>query len=453
MQIPEVFVESIQNATGFDKTSFLQAHQVAQVPVSVRLNPFKTTQQFIDNQPVEWSKYGRYLSQRPSFTLDPLFHAGAYYVQEASSMFLERALQTVLNFKNTVKILDLCAAPGGKSTLINSLLSEDSLLVSNEVIKARSSVLADNLTKWGQPNCVVSNNDPVTFGENLPAFFDCVVIDAPCSGSGLFRKDPEAINEWSIEAVEMCAQRQKRIIADVWDTLAERGYLVYSTCSYSETENEDMLDWIADNFEVQSVAIDIEGLGVVETQSTQHKAFGYRFYPDKITGEGFFLAIFKKLEQIPKFNARPFRFKPNKHFKNEETILKNYIKDLDKYHWTLLGDDSLLLPKELYSDYEILSRNLYLRKAGIRLGQLTAKELIPAHDLAMANVLTDKVQTYELNLEEALLYLRRDELRIDSSLRGWTLMTYQGLGLGWAKILPNRLNNYYPKELRILQEI
>ena len=181
--------------------------------------------------------------QRPSFTFDPLFHAGTYYVQEASSMFLEQALKQSVDLSQPLRVLDLCAAPGGKSTLLQSLLNKESLLVSNDVIKSRAAILEENIVKWGAANVVVTNNDPAHFAR-LENYFDAIVIDAPCSGSGLFRRDPEAINEWSENNVQLCSQRQQRIVADVWPALKQNGILIYSTCSYSAEEDEAILDWM-----------------------------------------------------------------------------------------------------------------------------------------------------------------------------------------------------------------
>ena len=243
---------------------------------------------------VQWSSNGFYLQKRPSFTLDPLFHAGAYYVQEASSMFLEEALKQTVDLSQPIKILDLCAAPGGKSTLIQSVINNESLLVSNEVIKTRVNILSENITKWGAANVIVTNNDAKDF-QRLPNYFDVIVVDAPCSGSGLFRKDREAISEWSEQNVHLCSQRQQRILADVLPALKEDGVLIYSTCSYSEEEDEQIADWLVEEFKVQSLKFKVEEeWGIVETQSSKQNASGYRFYPDKVKGEGFFIAVFKK---------------------------------------------------------------------------------------------------------------------------------------------------------------
>ncbi len=448
---PPHFLASIGKATGFDETSFVQVHELP-APTSIRLNPAKPIGQFDKDEPVAWCSEGRYLAERPVFTLDPLFQAGSYYVQEASSMFLSEILKQTLDLTDELKVLDLCAAPGGKSTLIGSLISKDSLLVANEVIKNRSSILADNLTRWGLLNAFVTNNDPSHFSR-LEGYFDVMVVDAPCSGSGLFRKDPKAMNEWSLNNVVMCAQRQKRILADAWDTLKEDGLLIYSTCSYSVEENEDILDWIFDTFEVESRSIKTSNnSGIVQTQSPTNQAFGYRFYPDKVQGEGFFTAVIQKKEG----SNYPFRgFKPQrtKDFKAEKEILSRWLTNAEEVTWTAKNGDYFLLNPKHLDHFLLLQKQFYFRKAGVRLGQFQGKDLIPDHELAMSTVLKNEIPSITLNEQQALKYLKKEEIEIDYSVKGWQLVTYEKFGLGWIKVMPNRYNNYLPKEWRILMEI
>ncbi|MEX2233333.1 MAG: RsmB/NOP family class I SAM-dependent RNA methyltransferase, partial [Cyclobacteriaceae bacterium] len=246
--LPVKFEESIHRKLGGALPGFLKSLQEPP-PVSIRIHPVKSQHQIADER-VPWSKYGEYLPTRPQFTLDPLFHAGSYYVQEASSMFLEQALKQSVNLDQSLNVLDLCAAPGGKSTHLLSLLNRDSLLVSNEAIRSRASILSENIQKWGYPNTIVTNNDPADF-RKLKGFFDVIVIDAPCSGEGLFRKNPDAMDEWSPENVQLCAGRQKRILSDAWDSLRENGVLIYCTCTYNESENEDNLRWLQENYSVE----------------------------------------------------------------------------------------------------------------------------------------------------------------------------------------------------------
>ncbi|MGJ1316761.1 methyltransferase RsmF C-terminal domain-like protein, partial [Sphingobacterium multivorum] len=218
-----------------------------------------------------------------------------YYPQDASSMFIDHIIRSLKLNERSVRALDLCAAPGGKSTLLNSSLHPESLLVANEIIKTRVTVLQDNLMKWGNANTVTTNNDPAAFNR-LPGYFDLMVVDAPCSGSGMFRKDTDAIDEWSEANVKLCSERQQRILAESLATLNKGGYLFYSTCSYSPEENEDIVDWLLDSGDFESIEIAIEEhWGIDHTSSNKHRAHGYRFYPHKLGGEGFFIAVLKKI--------------------------------------------------------------------------------------------------------------------------------------------------------------
>src|SRR5574344_2855112 len=237
MNLPEKFSSYTAELFGKESyESFLRALE-EDAPVSVRLNPVKSFG-FQEEGKVPWCEQGYYLSERPTFTFDPLFHSGCYYVQEASSMFLDAVLRHYVS--RPVRMLDLCAAPGGKSTLACSALPEGSLLVANELIRSRAQILSENLIKWGYPNCIATNNDPKDFSF-LRGFFDLIIVDAPCSGEGMFRKDANALQEWSPENVDLCSKRQLRILYDIWDCLAPEGTLIYSTCTFNERENEDVV--------------------------------------------------------------------------------------------------------------------------------------------------------------------------------------------------------------------
>src|SRR5436190_23182745 len=255
--LPEKLLASLEGIKGFNKEAFEKVHSSGEQITSIRINPFKSSAEKLIHdsrltihENIPWCEHGYYLKERPSFTFDPLFHAGCYYVQEASSMFLEQALKQTVDLSKPLRVLDLCAAPGGKSTHIQSLISPGSLLVSNEVIKSRCNILKDNIIKWGCNNVVVTNNDPKDFAR-LENYFDVIVVDAPCSGSGLFRRDEEAIGEWSENNVQLCSQRQQRIIADVWPALKKEGILIYSTCSYSKDEDENIIKWMDATFNIQ----------------------------------------------------------------------------------------------------------------------------------------------------------------------------------------------------------
>ena len=459
MTLPKSLVQSLQNIPGFDKEAFEKVHASGEQITSVRLNPKKmfNVQSSIFNAQLEkvpWNDYGYYLPQRPSFITDPLIHAGAYYVQEASSMFLEEALKQTVDLSRPIKILDLCAAPGGKSTLIQSIISDSSLLVSNEVIKIRASILSENITKWGATNVVVTNNDPKDF-QRLDNYFDVIIVDAPCSGSGLFRKDPEAINEWSEQNVQLCHQRQQRILVDALPSLRDGGVLIYSTCSYSKDEDEDICDWLINDCHLASIKYFLHpDWNIVETISAQHNAYGYRFYPDKLKGEGFFIAAFKKSNMGVSIDRRAgkARNKTEKISDKEFEIIKPLLKNPQDFSFIKLKDEVLAIPAQFADELAILQSALYIKKAGIKLGTIIRDQLVPDHELALSTIIAYSIPTVAVDKETALKYLRKEEIKLDVVEKGWVLLTYQQLPIGWVKILPNRVNNYYPKEWRILHK-
>jgi hypothetical protein len=303
-------------------------------------------------------------------------------------MFLAHALKKTVDPLQKIRVLDLCAAPGGKSTLLQSLISPDSLLLSNEVIKSRVPVLHQNMTKWGCANGIISNNDPAHFRQ-LPGFFDLMLIDAPCSGSGLFRKDPEAVKEWSPDLVKLCSQRQQRILADAWSCLKENGFLIYSTCSYSKEENEDMLDLICRDHPCQSISLSPDpAWNIVETLSEQAGAYGYRFYPDRLSGEGFFLAVIQKkqsgenvTENYDSIRGKKTKSNPASVSRQAGLQVNTWIKE-GSLQYLSIGESIHGLPVELLNDFEILKNRLYLKKAGIRLGKAGENDWIPDHELA-----------------------------------------------------------------------
>ncbi|MCW3119240.1 MAG: hypothetical protein JWM28_3322 [Chitinophagaceae bacterium] len=474
MQLPEALLNSLAGIEGFDKETFERVHASGEQVTSVRFNPSKLPigpdelpvreihlpvgsgsspgnyRVPIDAR-VPWTSYGYYLSKRPSFTFDPFFHAGCYYVQEASSMFLEQALKQTVDLSQPLRVLDLCAAPGGKTTHIQSLLTRDSLLVSNEVIKSRANILKDNSIKWGCDNVVITNNDPKDFSR-LPGYFDVIVIDAPCSGSGLFRRDEEAIDEWSINNVALCSQRQQRILADSWPSLKEGGVLIYSTCSYSKKEDEEMLDWIHDQLPVANCPLSMDkDWGIIETVSDKHKASGYRFWPYNVKGEGFFLSCFRKTEGEGKFSSHS-KYKPELANKKETTLIQKWIPG-DRHLFIQKNNLVYAIPQLLAEDVTILLTTLRVQYSGIIVGEIFHDALAPAHSLAMSGLVNETIPRTELDYEAAIQYLKRKEFTSSSKETGWALVTYQGYNLGWVKVLTNRTNNYYPKELRILKDL
>lgn len=456
-QLPPGLLASLQSAKGFDENAFREVHQSGEQVTSVRFNPGKTfNKQFsIFNtllEKVQWSSAGYYLPERPSFTSDPFFHAGTYYVQEASSMFLEEAIKQTCGLSKPLRVLDLCAAPGGKSTLIQSVISAESLLVSNEVIKTRVNILTENISKWGAANVVVTNNDPGDF-QKLGSFFDLIVVDAPCSGSGLFRKDPEAIAEWGLQNVALCSQRQQRILADILPSLKPGGILIYSTCSYSMDEDEVICDWLLADPDQQLSPLRLQvkdEWGIVETFSEKNNAYGYRFYPDKLKGEGFFIAAFRKEGEAGNEIKTKTRFEPAS--KKEMDILAPWFRDMNGLAIIKWQDEFIVIPASLLNDIAIIQSALYIKKAGVKAGAIMKQELVPDHEFAMSSLPGVDVPSIHMDDVTALQYLRRNDIQIDSNLKGWALVKFETVSLGWVKILPNRINNYYPKSWRILNK-
>ena len=480
-------MNSLRDVPGFDPEAFEKVHASGQQVTSIRINPLKAS--MVNGVPiaigrsitnvthdsrltnviaseakqhdsqsslraersntthelVPWTQFGYYLNQRPSFTFDPLFHAGCYYVQEASSMFLEQTLKQTVDLSKPLRILDLSAAPGGKSTHIQSLISKESLLVSNEVIRSRANILKDNIIKWGCENVMVTNNDPKDFAK-LENYFDVIVVDAPCSGSGLFRREPEAIVEWSENNVALCSQRQQRILADVMPALKKDGVLIYSTCSYSKEEDEIISRWLTQTLPVAYCPLHID-----ENWRITQSENGYRFWPDKVKGEGFFICCFKKLEGEEVEVKGKVKAGIETVTRKEKEVIEKWVR-MGGFAFVKNENTIYAWPDSLVSDMNFILSRLRVIYSGVRVGEIMRDKLVPDHALAMSGIVNDSINRVNVNYEQAIQYLQRKELKIDSSSTGWKLVTYSGHSLGWINVLPNRINNYYPKELRILKD-
>ena len=442
--IPPSLLTGLNKLEHFNAQDFIKVHDEGNPPVSLRINPLKKVEpDFELTKKVPWCEHGFYLDKRPYFTHEPLFHAGTYYVQEAGSMFIERALKSVLDFTKNLKVLDVCASPGGKSTLINSLLNEESLLVANELIKSRSDVLAQNLSKWGSNNTIVTNSETSRFSD-LDSFFDCLVVDAPCSGSGLFRKQPEAIYEWSEENVNACGLRQKEILENVLPSLKPGGILVYSTCSYSVEENETIAEWLKENFGMEYVPISIEkDWGIVESN------YGYRFYPHLTESEGFFCSVFRKkgdAEEPEKYN---FKTQSNLS-KTEYDLISPFVKSTAPI-LVKKNNRFYFLNKAAYDFLNRFEKQFYFKKAGVLMGEIKGKDFLPSHELALSVNLGDAAQGIDLDKENALRYLKKENFSYTGNEKGLVLIKYKNQGIGWAKVLNNRINNYLPNDWRVLR--
>lgn len=468
MELPVSFVDYTRSLLGDAEYGRLSEALSAEQPVSIRLNEAKYP---VASSPlsgdgscrVPWTSAGFYLSRRPTFTFDPLFHAGCYYVQEASSMFVEQALRQYMSTAPVVA-LDLCAAPGGKSTHVRSLLPEGSLLVANEVIRNRSQILAENLTKWGHPDVVVTNNDPADFAP-LTSFFDVILTDVPCSGEGMFRKDPVAVSEWSPENVDVCWQRQRRILSDIWPCLKPGGLLVYSTCTYNTKEDEENIRWMRDTFGAEILPLDIPADWNITGNLLAGEDFSvYRFLPHRTRGEGFFLALLRKPEQEEEGLEENFQSSRRKSAtscgkkkqasaisKEQLAFVRRWLLSPDDYELSVVGTSVTAFPKAYLSELSSLQQSLRVIQSGVSLAEAKGKDLIPHHALAMSCLLcTDAFSREEVAYEQAIAYLRKEAIVLSAAApRGYVLLTYKDVPLGFVKNIGNRANNLYPQEWRI----
>lgn len=415
--------------------------------VSIRRNPKKSNTHIPDGEPIPWCAHGRYLPCRIPFTLDPVFHAGAYYVQEASSMFLEQLITHAVDIAQPLTILDLCAAPGGKSTHLLSLLPHTSFLVANESIRSRVDALVETLTKWGYPNHAITCADPQAF-ERLPGFFDVLVVDAPCSGEGLFRKDPDATREWSSGNVLHCAARQQRILTAAWPALKEDGVLIYSTCTLNRKENEENLQWMRDTFGVSFIDIHVDPSTGIEKIS-DGSIIGYRFFPHRVRGEGFFIAAMRKHESSggPQRNTR-FRLKPPTGALQKD--LASWVAtDVSPFFFEHPDGMIRLIPEQVRTDAERLVDTIGVVAVGTAVASVKQQKLIPEHALAMSVVNNHPFPVTDLTAEDALRYLRREPILTSPAHKGFGGVSFHGLPLGWVNVLQNRINNSYPSAWRI----
>ena len=455
MNLPQSFVERTRQLLGDEQYPLFEQALGTEVPVSIRPNRMKCNLP-VAGEPVPWAPSGVYLEKRPTFTFDPLFHAGCYYVQEASSMFVERVLREYV--QEPVVMLDLCAAPGGKSTLCRSALPEGSLLVANEVMRNRSQILAENLMKWGHPEVVVTNNDPADFTD-LTHLFDVILTDVPCSGEGMFRKDQVAVDEWSLENVDICWQRQRRILSDIWPALKPGGLLIYSTCTFNREEDEDNVAWIARELGADMLEVPVEEAWGITGNLIGDSFPVYRFLPHKVKGEGFFLAVLRKhAGEVETVEPRAEKKKKGgKDVKGKAPQLsvpkeaKDWLQIPGDYQLTINGTNVQAFPKSHETVYTLLQQYVKVIHAGITLGEMKGKDLIPHHSLAMSTALAnDAFPKAEVTYEQAIAYLRKESLVLDAGIpRGYVLLTYQNIPLGFMKNIGNRANNLYPQEWRI----
>ena len=444
MELNGKFVERTRALFGEERYGrFVQALETEPV-VSIRFNGRKMEADSSLNA-VPWASAGRYLGARPVFTADPLFHAGCYYVQEASSMFVEQVVRQYLD--RPVRALDLCAAPGGKSTLLLSLLPQGSMLVSNEPVPLRAQILAENVTKWGNAASLVTRNEPADFAP-FRNFFDFILVDAPCSGEGMFRKDSYAVEQWSVSNVEQCAKRQREIVADIWESLRPGGLMVYSTCTFNREENEDCVEWIASELGAEVLKLEISDEWNITGSLTTEGLPVYRFIPGYTAGEGLFLAVLRKdgsstvmQPKAPRMQLAPAKLKSE---------VAKWIAAPGDFDFVMQGDTVIAMPKEHTAAMLALQQKLKVLYMALPLAEVKNNKILPLHALAMSTELVAHAfNTVELEREKALAYLHREALLFADAPVGHLLLTYKGTPIGFVKNIGNRANNLYPAEWRI----
>jgi NOL1/NOP2/sun family putative RNA methylase len=446
--LPLDFIRRLELQMGPESDVFMNA--LSNDPVlSVRLNALKPTSGiWSEANEVPWCAEGRYLSKKPVFTLDPLFHAGCYYPQDASSMIIDWLVRNVCQLPEQPVVLDLCGAPGGKSTLLASFLDGRGMLVANEVIKNRVQILAENLVKWGAFNTVVTRNDPADFA-SLNSMFDLMLVDAPCSGEGMFRKDQRAVDEWSLKNAEMCASRQRRILTDAWPALKQGGFLIYSTCTFNPEENENNITWFAKTHGAEVMSFEIpDAWGIHQLAVAGGSALG--FYPHKVQGEGFFVCVLQKTAV-----SEPLKLNKSKKKRVSGASVKINFPDvlnrtMNQWQFSAVKDIWMAFPSVYTDELERLKQTLMVIHYGVSVGQPVKNSWQPTHALAVnAALQTNAFPVVELDKTTALHYLKGESLPSMIDKKGFCLVSYKTVPLGFVKNIGTRMNNHYPSEWRI----
>ncbi len=438
----ELFRQYLEEAIGPGNAAVALSALGQEPSTAIRRNPFKApsgVSHSTEEAPIPWNPLGRILADRPNFTLDPLFHAGAYYVQDSSAQFVGYAARQIIGKGRPLRVLDLCAAPGGKTTdlaaSLRQVCGDGFLLVANEVMRQRAAVLSDNVSRWGDPCVAVTGADPAAFA-TLEGFFDIIVADVPCSGEGMFRKDAEALRQWSPDNVALCAARQKRIVSDVWPALAPGGILIYSTCTFNRLENDDNVEWISQTIDAEVVDIDADFPGLIRTR------YGVSLVPGFVPGEGQYCAALRK-----RGGAEYRVHKPAGTY--DRSFRDLFSSDM---LFTRKGETVVAIPEAICAPAEAIS---FLRplSAGTAVGAIKGRDLVPHPDLALSIALRKSAfPVFEADKDLALRFLHRDTFTIDAP-RGLVLIAYDGLPLGFVKNLGNRCNNLLPKDRRIIMDI
>ena len=445
---PQEFISIIKAQLGDDYREFLTAHNEYSSK-SIRLNRLKNIQIQPRWFPVPWCEGGFFIQEKKAFSHDPLFHGGAYYVQEASSMFLDYILRYIgQELSDRSLVLDLCGAPGGKTLILADAFHSDSLIISNELVPKRRLILEHNIVKWGRENILLTQSDPSKF-HLLDPLFDLVLIDAPCSGEGLFRKNPAAIGQWSLEQVKHCTMRQRRILHNIISIIKPGGFLIYSTCTYNDDENMGHIKWLVQN-DFESITVPLSSDWRI-VKKGKGKATGYQFYPHRTKGEGFFIGVLKKKGKLERLNTS----------EAQVPFWKNLRQNREAGFFPISADylDSL------YTDYKnnvfymqshwmdvIMRLTRFIGITPLYLGSLRDQVYVPSHALALSRMLDSKAPKIPLDFESSKKFLQKENLSMTDPVPGWHIATFDDLPLGWLKGVGKRYNNYYPTRYRIRPE-
>ena len=443
VDLPREFVERMKAQLGEEADAFFASLDTPS-PTSIRLHHLKGKSSFTYEASVPWCSNGYYLTTRPAFHLDPHWHAGAYYVQEASSMVLDYVINQLALDDQPRIWLDLCAAPGGKTGILASHLGPADVLVANEVVGQRRSVLRENLTRAGYLNTMITGENASSFQE---PFADILLIDAPCAGEGMMRKEPEAIRQWTPALVDSCSYLQKQIVTDAARALKENGFLIYSTCSYSMEENINNIRHFIQAFQMQPVQLSFpEDWGIMTIHEAD--ATGYQLYPHKVKGEGLFVAVLKNIspgETKYRKARKPFNL-----FETPPAWLASH----------LAAPQSMLVRKNnpqlqmitVQAEAKANEVLMHLPRADVlaEAGELKGKDFVPSHFMAMAGFQGAGYEILELDLSGALDYLERTVQSLPTGKKpGWYLCSFEGTLLGWVKYTPQGWKNHYPMNWRL----
>ncbi|MGN1262853.1 MAG: hypothetical protein ACI4TW_02355 [Prevotella sp.] len=451
MTLPDIFEQNTRRLMGDDLYNRFRSVLDEDAPASIRINRKKCDAKPDDAERVAWCDDGFYLKARPNFTFDPYLHAGWYYVQEASSMFVHRVISQYVNTPS--RMLDLCAAPGGKSTAALSALPDGSTLMSNEPIRQRAQILAENISKWGYSNVIVTNNYPKDYATSGLSF-DVILCDVPCSGEGMFRKDNATIGEWSERNVEQCSKLQREIVASAWHCLRPGGILIYSTCTFNSKEDEENVRHFCNEYGAKVIPVETEASwGIKGSLLDGFEAPVYRFIPGSTKGEGLFLAVLKKDESengTPRRDkAQAFSRRKNKAAVSHGITPSDFLKG--NYETRIDGDEIRALPETLCHLYDIASSQLRILSAGVALCRIKGRDAIPSQALALScDLRREAFPCVELDYRRAVDYLRKEAVTLPQSTpKGIVLVTYRNAVLGFMKNIGNRANNLYPQEWKI----